>query len=131
MTFNHKENGNATATANGHVNGSAIPNGVAKENGNHHDKEKEKEKEKDKVFGLGSLSRKHHGSKSMSRKSFGFLGGKYNGEGKSNSSQTTDDSNTAVEGETGPPTPEKHTKSTKDRFSFSGLGRKKSNLMNT
>jgi ubiquitin carboxyl-terminal hydrolase 9/13 len=60
----------------------------------------------------------------MSRKSFGFLGNK-SGEGKS----TTDD--TAVDGEVGPPTPEKHPKTTKDRFSFSGLGRKKSNLMNS
>jgi ubiquitin carboxyl-terminal hydrolase 9/13 len=83
--------------------------------------------EKDKAFGgLGSLSRSHRGSKSMSKKSFGFLGNKY-GEGKS----TEDSSLTAVEGESGSQTPEKHSKPTKDRFSFSGLGRKKSNLMNS
>lgn len=97
---------------------SATNSEPSKENGHH-----------DKGFGLGSLSRSHKGSKSMSRKSFGFLGGK-NGEGKSGPPQP-DDSHTAVEGESGPPTPEKHTKSTKDRFSFSGLGRKKSNLMSS
>ena len=80
---------------------------------------KENGHEKDKSFGgLGSLSRSHKGSKSMSRKSFGFLGKDKDGK---------DD--TAVEGEAGPQTPEKHSKSSKERFSFSGLGRKKSNLM--
>jgi ubiquitin carboxyl-terminal hydrolase 9/13 len=74
----------------------------------------------EKAFGLGSLSRSHKGSKSMSRKSFGFLGNK-NGDGKAD--------DTAVEGESGPQTPEKHQKSAKERFSFSGLGRKKSNLI--
>jgi ubiquitin carboxyl-terminal hydrolase 9/13 len=94
------------------------PSESSKENGH---------QEKDKSFGgLGSLSRSHRGSKSMSKKSFGFLGNK-NGEGKS----TDDSSHTAVEGESGPQTPEKHSKTTKDRFSFSGLGRKKSNLMNS
>jgi ubiquitin carboxyl-terminal hydrolase 9/13 len=94
------------------------PSESSKENGN---------LDKDKAFGgLGSLSRSHRGSKSMSKKSFGFLGNK-NGDGKS----TDDSSHTAVEGEAGPQTPEKHSKSTKDRFSFSGLGRKKSNLMNS
>jgi ubiquitin carboxyl-terminal hydrolase 9/13 len=94
------------------------PSESSKENGN---------PDKDKSFGgLGSLSRSHRGSKSMSKKSFGFLGNK-NGEGKSGD----DSSHTAVEGEAGPQTPEKHSKSTKDRFSFSGLGRKKSNLMNS
>ncbi|TVY20608.1 putative ubiquitin carboxyl-terminal hydrolase creB [Lachnellula arida] len=77
----------------------------------------------EKGFARG-LGRAHKGSKSMSRKSFGFLGSKY-GEAKTH----TDDSNTAVEGDSGPQTPEKHSKSTKDRFSFSGLGRKKSNLI--
>jgi ubiquitin carboxyl-terminal hydrolase 9/13 len=77
---------------------------------------KENEQEKDKSFGLGSLSRSQKGSKSMSRKSFGFLG--KDKEGK-------DDSQTAVEGEAGPQTPEKHSKSSKERFSFSGLGRKR------
>ena len=88
------------------------------------EKEKENghpEKEKEKTFGLGSLSRSHKGSKSMSRKSFGFLG--------KNGDKGTDE--TAVEGEPGPQTPEKNTKPTKDRFSFSGLGRKKSNLMSS
>jgi ubiquitin carboxyl-terminal hydrolase 9/13 len=82
----------------------------------------------DKSKVLASLSRSHKGSKSMSRKSFGFLGGK-NGNGEGRSSIANDD--TAVDGETGPQTPEKHTKTTKDRFSFSGIGRKKSNLMNS
>jgi ubiquitin carboxyl-terminal hydrolase 9/13 len=88
------------------------------------EKEKENghpEKEKEKTFGLGSLSRSHKGSKSMSRKSFGFLG--------KNGDKGTDE--TAVEGDPGPETPEKNTKPTKDRFSFSGLGRKKSNLMSS
>jgi ubiquitin carboxyl-terminal hydrolase 9/13 len=87
--------------------------------------EKDKENgqtEKDKGFGLGSLSRGHKGSKSMSRKSFGFLG--KNGD-------KGDDLNTAVEGEPGPQTPEKNSKPTKERFSFGGLGRKKSNLMSS
>lgn len=66
---------------------------------------------------LGSLGRKHTVTKSMSRKSFGFLG---------KSDSKGDD--TALEGHDGPQTPEKHQKSTKERFSFSGLGRKKSNL---
>ena len=84
---------------------------------------KERDNGYEKGFGgLNSLNRTHKGNKSMSRKSFGFLGSK-NGEGKAG-----DD--TAVEGEAGPQTPEKHQKSTKDRFSFSGLGRKKSNLTN-
>ncbi|KAK0126265.1 hypothetical protein ONS95_007877 [Cadophora gregata] len=73
-------------------------------------------------FGLGSLSRTHKGSKSMSRKSFGFLGGK-SGERTS----TGDDSYTAVDGESGPPTPEKNSKPSKTRTSF-GFGKKKSNL---
>lgn len=92
---------------------SATTSEMGKENGH-----------QDKGFGLGSLSRTHKGSKSMSRKSFGFL----NREAKGGPSQS-DDSHTAVDGEPGPPTPEKHTKSTKDRFSFSGLGRKRSNLL--
>jgi ubiquitin carboxyl-terminal hydrolase 9/13 len=75
------------------------------------------------AFGLGSLSRSHKGSKSMSRKSFAFLGGRP-GQGESS------DSHAVVEGEAGPQMPEKHEK-LKDRFSFSGLGRKKSNLMNS
>jgi len=98
--------------------GTGTPSESSKENGH---------PEKDKSFGgLGSLSRSHRGSKSMSKKSFGFLGGK-NGEAK----LSDDSSHTAVEGEAGPQTPEKHSKTTKDRFSFSGLGRKKSNLLNS
>lgn len=97
---------------------SASPSTAPSEN-SHHDKSKV----------LASLSRSHKGSKSMSRKSFGFLGGKSNGNGEGRSSIATDD--TAVEGDAGPQTPEKHTKTTKDRFSFSGIGRKKSNLMNS
>ena len=73
----------------------------------------------DKAFGgLGSLGRKHTVNKSMSRKSFGFLG-KSDGKGEE----------TALDGSPGPQTPEKHQKPAKERFSFSGLGRKKSNLM--
>ena len=87
-----------------------------KENGHPADKDKEK------TFGLGSLSRSHKGSKSMSRKSFGFLG-------KNGEQRGMDDA--AVDGEPGPQTPEKHSKPAKDRFSFSGLGRKKSNLMSS
>jgi ubiquitin carboxyl-terminal hydrolase 9/13 len=79
---------------------------------------KEKENGHEKAFGSIGLSRTHKGSKSMSRKSFGFLS--KNGDGKSD--------DTAVDGDPGPQTPEKHSKTTKDRFSFSGLGRKKSNL---
>ncbi|KAH6675670.1 putative ubiquitin carboxyl-terminal hydrolase creB [Halenospora varia] len=81
----------------------------------------------EKGFGFASLTRNHKVSKSMSRKSLPFLGGK-NGESKTTS---TGDDSTAVDGVSGPQTPEKHSKFTKDRFSFSGLGRKKSNLMNS
>ena len=88
----------------------------------------DKDAGKEKGF-MGSLSRSHRGSKSMSRKSFGFLGKEKplpaivnGGAGSGNGNET------AVEGEPGPQTPEKHTKPTKERFSF-GLGRKKSNLM--
>jgi ubiquitin carboxyl-terminal hydrolase 9/13 len=93
--------------------GSATTSETGKENDN-----------PEKGFTRGTLSRAHKGSKSMSRKSFGFLGGK-NGEAKTHS----DDSHTAVEGDSGSQTPEKHSKSTKDRFSFSGLGRKKSTAL--
>jgi len=81
----------------------------------------------------GFLNRHSKGSKSMSRKSFGFLGGKIgNGEKPVGTGSTTsEDLSTAVEGEAGPQTPEKHVKSAKERFSFSGLGRKKSNLMSS
>lgn len=84
------------------------------------DKDKENNHNgKDKPFGLSSLSRSGKGSKSMSRKSFGsFLSKESKGS----------DEHTAVEGEPGPPTPEKHDKQAKERFSFSHLGRKKSNL---
>ncbi|CAG8951217.1 hypothetical protein HYFRA_00007964 [Hymenoscyphus fraxineus] len=106
--------------------GSSNGNGMEtiKENGH-------AEKEKEKSFVLGTLGRAHKGSKSMSRKSFAFLGVK-NGEAKAEKQALVEDSsNTAVEGVSGPQTPEKHSKSTKDRFSFSGLGRKKSNLLNS
>ncbi|RDL34704.1 uncharacterized protein BP5553_07832 [Venustampulla echinocandica] len=93
--------------------------------GNGHEPPKENG-HSDRGFGLHALSRSQKRSKSLSRKSLGFLGGK-NGESKGTSSG--DDSHLAVEGEPGPPTPEKHSKFNKDRFSFSGLGRKKSNLM--
>lgn len=93
-----------------------------KENGSH-------EKEKEGTKAQGFLSRSHRGSKSMSRKSFGFLGSK-NGHALTTGEK---DDGTAVEGESGPgqQTPEKHGKSAKERFSFSGLGRKKSNLMSS
>lgn len=84
---------------------------------------------------FGSLSRNHKGSKSMSRKSFGFLGGKMtNGNGSNESRASLVHDEAAVEGgDAGPQTPEKekNTKSAKDRFSFGGIGRKKSNLMNS
>lgn len=86
----------------------------------------DKEKENgngNKSFGLGSLSRSGKGSKSISRKSFGsFLG-------KDKSAEKEKD-DTAVEGEPGPQTPEKHEKPAKDRssFGFGKLGRKSSNL---
>ncbi|KAG9238667.1 putative ubiquitin carboxyl-terminal hydrolase creB [Amylocarpus encephaloides] len=84
-------------------------NGAVKENGHH-----------EKTFSIPTLNRSHKGSKSMSRKSFGFLGGR-NGESKGSS--VGDDTSTATEGESMLQTPEKHSK--KERFSFS-LGRKKS-----
>jgi ubiquitin carboxyl-terminal hydrolase 9/13 len=70
------------------------------------------------VSGL-SLSRNNKGSKSMSRKSFGWL---KSGEGSKDGNETA-----VAEGDAMPQTPEKLDKSSKDRFSFS-LGRKKSNL---
>lgn len=66
-----------------------------------------------------ALSRNHKGSKSLSRKSLGFL------------SKTSDSSDTALEGLPGPQTPEKHEKPKKERFSFSGLGKKKSSLLSS
>lgn len=75
---------------------------------------------------FGSLSRHSKNSKSMSRKSFGFL--KNDPNPKSSASNGSDD--TAVDGEAGPQTPEKNTKSTTARFSFGNLARKKSNLLN-
>lgn len=102
------------------------------------------EKSDSKGFGGLSLSRGHKGSKSMSRKSLAFLSGK-NGEKekekekeksgeKSGENTNIPDSgsstnlNTAVEGTSGPQTPEKHERVKKERFSFGGLGRKKSSL---
>lgn len=67
------------------------------------------------------LSRSGPGRKSMSRRSFFGLNKEKSAEnGASNG-------DIAVEGGDGPPTPEKHEKGDKSRFSFS-LGRKKSNL---
>ncbi|KAE8442704.1 hypothetical protein EG329_002949 [Mollisiaceae sp. DMI_Dod_QoI] len=102
-----------------------------------------KENGHEKTFGLPGLSRSHKGSKSMSRKSFGFLGGGKNGSSSHekgspslstfsnaspNVSQTTTTTgtgtdDTAVEGvaeldSSKIQTPEKHAKTTKDRFSF-------------
>ncbi|KAB8303372.1 hypothetical protein EYC80_004802 [Monilinia laxa] len=98
------------------------------------------EKSESKGFGSLSLNRTHKGSKSMSRKSLGFLSGK-NGEKEKEKekekngenanipeSSSSANVNTAVEGMAGPQTPEKHEKIKKERFSFGGLGRKKSNL---
>jgi len=72
-------------------------------------------KENGLMSGL-NLSRNKAGSKSMSRKSLGWL------KGDSGKGEVT------VEAEPMPALPDKIDKSAKDRFSF-GLGRKKSNLM--
>ncbi|CAD6453650.1 566a74af-750d-4e13-8cbb-6eaab4db9f93 [Sclerotinia trifoliorum] len=102
------------------------------------------EKSDSKGFGGLSLSRGHKGSKSMSRKSLGFLSGKNgekekekekekNGEKSGENSNipgsgSSTNLNAAVEGTSGPQTPEKHERVKKERFSFGGLGRKKSSL---
>lgn len=97
-----------------------------------------------KGFGGLSLNRSHKGSKSISRKSLGFLTGK-NGEKEKErekekieekngenanipESSNTANVNTAIEGTTGPQTPEKYERTKKERFSFSNLARKKSNM---
>lgn len=94
------------------------------------------EKSDSKGFSSLSLNRSHKGSKSMSRKSLGFLSGK-NGEKEKEKngenanipeSSSSANMNTAVEGMAGPQTPEKYEKVKKERFSFGGLGRKKSNM---
>ncbi|KAG9242986.1 U1biquitin-specific peptidase-like protein [Calycina marina] len=86
------------------------------------------QQEEEKKGFMGSLSRSHKGSKSMSRKSFGFLA--KDKPAVNNNANGSGDSAVAVEGSEGPQTPERHVKSAKDsRFSFS-LGRKKSSLMN-
>ncbi|TAQ89689.1 hypothetical protein B7494_g1965 [Chlorociboria aeruginascens] len=107
---------------------------ASRENGNivHEIGEKEKEGKG------GFLSRSHKGSKSMSRKSLNFLSGK-NGSAFSPlpvpppTSTDESDSHTAVDGESGPQTPERHEKVKSARFSL-GLKRKKSahleNMMN-
>jgi ubiquitin carboxyl-terminal hydrolase 9/13 len=82
----------------------AVPTGIVNE-----------KKDNGLVGGL-SLSRSNKGSKSMSRKSFGWL---KSGEGSKEGNDTA-----IAEGDAMPQTPEK---SAKDRFSFS-IGRKKSNL---
>lgn len=68
-----------------------------------------------------SLSRGNKGSKSMSRKSFGWL---RSGEGGKDAGDTRTD------GEVNPQATEKHEKPPKDRFSF-GLGRKKSGQLSS
>ncbi|RFU36150.1 hypothetical protein B7463_g289, partial [Scytalidium lignicola] len=95
-------------TTNESVNGTGNGNGNGNGHSNGHGS----------GFSMSALSRNHKGSKSMSRKSFGFLNNK-----------SADSSDTALEGLPGPQTPEKHDKAKKERFSFSGLGRKKSSLM--
>jgi ubiquitin carboxyl-terminal hydrolase 9/13 len=102
--------------------------------------------EKDKLFGRTTLSRSHKGSKSLGRKSFGFLG-KQSGEkekfiakqekisekekqaenGKGKSSR---DEQSSVDVDA-PQTGEKSEKPKDGRFSFSGLGRKKSGMFSS
>jgi ubiquitin carboxyl-terminal hydrolase 9/13 len=77
------------------------------------------EKKDNGLAGGLSLSRSNKGSKSMSRKSFGWL---KSGEGSKESNDSA-----VAEGDAMPQAPEKLEKSSKDRFSFS-LGKKKSNL---
>jgi ubiquitin carboxyl-terminal hydrolase 9/13 len=90
--------------------------------------------EKDKLFGRGTLSRSHKGSKSVGRRSFGFLG-KQSGEKEkflTRPDKAVGDDQTFVEGDPGPLPIEKHEKPVKDgRFSFSGLGRKKSGMFSS
>lgn len=77
------------------------------------------EKKDSGLIGGLSLSRSNKGSKSISRKSFGWL---KSGEG------SRDGSDAAIsEGHALPQTPEKYDKPSKERFSFS-LGKRKSNL---
>lgn len=92
------------------------------------------EKNDGKGFGSLNLNRSHKGSKSMSRKSFGFLSKngekekEKNGEKNEENNNIPESSNNmAVEGTAGPQTPERHEKVKNARFSF-GLGRKKSNM---
>jgi ubiquitin carboxyl-terminal hydrolase 9/13 len=77
------------------------------------------EKKDNGLAGGLSLSRSNKGSKSMSRKSFGWL---KSGEGSKESNDSA-----VAEGDAMLQAPEKLEKSSKDRFSFS-LGKKKSNL---
>lgn len=77
------------------------------------------EKKDNGLVGGLSLSRSNKGSKSMSRKSFGWL---KSGDGSKDGNETA-----VIEGDAMPQTPEKLEKSSKDRFSFS-LGKKKSHL---
>lgn len=79
-------------------------------------------KENGIISGL-NLSRSKTGSKSMSRKSLGWLKGDSSSKGSSDVA--------VIDGEPMPPVAEHHReKSARDRFSFS-LGRKKSNLMSS
>lgn len=93
---------------------------------------------KDKLFSQGALSRSHKGSKSLGRKSFGFLG-KQSAEkekflakqeklpGERQAASSTKDEQTA-EVDDAPQTADKSEKPKDGRFSFSGLGRKKSGM---
>ncbi|KAF7900603.1 uncharacterized protein EAF01_007905 [Botrytis porri] len=92
------------------------------------------EKSDGKGFGSLNLNRSHKGSKSMSRKSFGFLSKNGEKEKEKNGEKSEENNiipessnNTVVEGTAGPQTPERHEKVKNARFSF-GLGRKKSNM---
>jgi ubiquitin carboxyl-terminal hydrolase 9/13 len=102
--------------------------------------------EKEKTSSRTTLSRSHKGSKSLGRRSFGFLA-KQSGEkekflakherieeterrdnkAEDGRGKTTRDDHSAVEGDRGQTT-EKNEKPKDGRFSFSGLGRKRSGM---
>jgi ubiquitin carboxyl-terminal hydrolase 9/13 len=87
--------------------------------------------EKDKSFGRTTLSRSHKGSKSLGRKSFGFLGKSGEKEKfltKHDKISERGDHSSAVEGDH---PAEKAEKQRDGRFSFSGLGRKKSGMFSS
>jgi ubiquitin carboxyl-terminal hydrolase 9/13 len=106
--------------------------------------------EKDKLFSRGTLSRSHKGSKSLGRKSFGFLGKQSAEKEKfiakhekiserekqgintdSSKSKLMRDEQTAVDGDHASQATEKSEKLKDGRFSFSGLGRKKSGMFSS